>query len=150
MSPLEWLLLPQLLFLQNRDNYFWFISHFLHPLFDRKSISCKMLKDSSKLGKSHKILTKNSILSRFLDAMTFFQDSCNKLCSFTKRKNLRNLVRNKFSVYRLRSIKLCISPKSKHNQPLEVKFDELYTCWTNMFKSIKDKEFSGVRLFVMD
>ena len=33
-------------------------------------------------------------------------------------------------VYTLRSDNLCISPKSKHNQPLEVKFDEFYTCWT--------------------
>ena len=28
-----------------------------------------------------------------------------------------------------RSDDLCISPKIKNNQPLEMKSDELYTCW---------------------
>ena len=74
----------------------------------------------------------------------FLQDSCKKLCSISRRKILQDscknlcsitrilqdLARNKSSVYKLRSDNLCISPKSKHNQPLEVKIDELYTCWT--------------------
>ena len=72
--------------------------------------------------------------------MAFLQDSCKILarnCALSQEdscKNLRfvtiilqDLGRNKSSVYTLRSDNLCISSKSKHNEPLEVKFDELYT-----------------------
>ena len=41
---------------------------------------------------------------------------------------LQDLAGHKFSVHTVHSENLCISPKGKHNQPLEVKFDELYTC----------------------
>ena len=56
-----------------------------------------------------------------------FLESCKK--RFFVR-NLQVFARNKLSVYTLRSDNLCISPKYKHNQPLEVKCDEIYTCWT--------------------
>ena len=51
----------------------------MNSLVDRESISRKILQDSRTLGKSCKILTENSILVRFLDAMAFLQDSCKKL-----------------------------------------------------------------------
>ena len=82
-------------------------------------------------------LTKISFRARFLDAMAIFQDSCKKLCSITTRivqnfpnlkESCKNLQKIKFSVDTLRSDNLWISQKSKHNQPLQVKFDELYTC----------------------
>ena len=62
----------------------------------------------------------------------FFQKFC-KSCvfkSFAKIfvRILQDLARNKLCLNTLRSDKLCISPKSKHNQPLEIKVDELYTC----------------------
>ena len=47
----------------------------LRILVDRKIISCKISQDSYKLGKSCKILTKNSICKRFLDAMAFLQET---------------------------------------------------------------------------
>ena len=53
-------------------------------LVDGKIIYCKILQDSYKLGKFCKILTKNSILARFLSVMAFLQDSCKKLCSITR------------------------------------------------------------------
>ena len=59
----------------------------------------------------------------------FLQKFC-KSCVFCKKnaifvRILQDLARNKISSNTLRSDNLCISPKSKHNQPLELKFDEL-------------------------
>ena len=43
---------------------------------------------------------------------------------------LQGLARNKLSLDTLRSDNFCISPKSKHNQALEIKVYELHNCWT--------------------
>ena len=61
-------------------------------------------------------------------ARTFKKLTCKNLARL--ERILQDLASNKFCVYILRSDNLCISPKSKHNQPLEVKFDELCSCWT--------------------
>ena len=82
-----------------------------------------------------KILVKNTSCKILAAILQHFFISCKNLARVVfLAKNaifarfLQDLARNKLSLNTLRSDNLCISPKSKHNQPLEVKFDELYTC----------------------
>ena len=67
----------------------------------------------------------------------YILQNCNNLATLFHLQNVARVVslaknaifaRNNLSLNTLRSGNLCISPKSKHNQPLEVKCDELCTC----------------------
>ena len=115
----------------------------IFALVDRKIVSCKIMQDSYKkvqfLQDSWMQWHSYKILARFLQETVLYhkkeilarllQDSCKNLWSITSI--LQDLARNKSSVYTLCSDNLCTSPKTKHNQPLQVKFDELYNCWTH-------------------
>ena len=113
-----------------------------------KTIFATILQNSCNPYNFCKIFVENTYLARLVNLEVnlaeFLQQYCNtfsflakilqELCFLNLARNaffvrtLQNLARNKFFVYTLRSDNLCISPKSKHNQPLEVEFDELYTC----------------------
>ena len=94
----------------------------------------------------NKILAINTIFANFFKntsckfLATIWQHffiSCKNFARVVSCKNaifvriLQNLARNKLSLNTLRSDNLCISPKSKRIQSLEVKFDEIYTYWTH-------------------
>ena len=94
----------------------------------KKYISCKIGELESKSCKILATILLHFLISCKHFARVLFLESCKK-CIFCKNRG-RNLAKSNLSVYSLlRSDNLYISPKSKHNQPLEVKFDELYTCW---------------------
>ena len=105
---------------------------FYHPSSQEKQL----------LQKSCKILLKNTSCKILATVLQHFVISCKnfaRVVSLAKNaifarilqdlgRILQDLARNKLSLNTLRSDNLCFSPKSKHNQPLEVKFDEPYTC----------------------
>ena len=87
------------------------------------------------LQKSCKILAKNTSRKILAKTLQHFFISCKnfaRVVFLAKNaifvKILQDLAKNKSSLNTLRSDNFCISPKGKHNQPLEVKFDEIYTC----------------------
>ena len=92
---------------------------------NKKYKSCKIGEFGSNSCKLFATILQNFFNSCKIFARVVLLESCKK-CIFVKI--LQDLARNKLSVYTLRSDNLCISPKSKYNQPLKVKFDELYTC----------------------
>ena len=60
---------------------------------------------------------------------SFLEEYCKNFARFSQlARILQGIARYKFSVCTLRSDNLCISPKSEHNQPLDVKFDDNYSC----------------------
>ena len=60
----------------------------------------------------------------------------------------QDLARSKLCVNTLGSDDLCISPKSKHNQPLEVKFEKLHTCGAYFVCNRTCLKASGIKKFL--
>ena len=118
-------------------------------LVHKKSNFCKnrakLLQSEQLLQNSCKKIYLTRLVNLKVTLAKFLNQSCNtlflakillELCFLNIRRKafferfLQDSCKQKFPVYTLHSDDLCVSPKSKHNQPLEVKFDELYTCWT--------------------
>ena len=86
----------------------------------------KPCKSVTKKFNCFKILGSNVILAIFLLEIRRNQKNLARFLELARV--FQDFARNSFSVFTLRSDNFYISPKSKHNQSLEVKFDEIYTC----------------------